>query len=331
LRGLGLLAFCAMGAVAFDFVLKPHRPPAPPKTASLTPTSPKRADPPPLPKWLDDLRAAKAVAKAEHKDILLEFARPVAESAPVIAATHSKTLLDSDLFLNRAGAAFVLLRLTVSPEMPDRTVARVTHLLARMAVTRFPTFVLLDSQGVPYARSELITQRVSEYRREFDRLRQIHVRRDRELTLAAVTTGIECARHLDAVLKIVGPLADTEYADLELRVTELDPKNKAGLRAKYEAAVVHRKIDRAIQAEVSPLMDRREYQAALARLDLLMAGAKPSRDQLQRLLAFKGQAYCGLNDRQRSAKVLDQAIALDPQSESARRARDVKQQLQKLR
>ncbi len=78
LRGLGLLAFCAMGAVAFDFVLKPHRPPAPPKTASLTPTSPKRADPPSLPKWLDDLRAAKAVAKAEHKDILLEFARPVA-------------------------------------------------------------------------------------------------------------------------------------------------------------------------------------------------------------------------------------------------------------
>jgi hypothetical protein len=61
-----------------------------------------------------------------------------------------------------------------------------------------------------------------------------------------------------------------------------------------------------------------------------MAEAKPSRDQLQRLLAFKGQAYCGLNDWQRSAKVLDQAIALDPQSESARRARDVKQQLQKL-
>jgi hypothetical protein len=319
-----------MGAVAFDFVLKPHRPPAPPKTASLTPTSPRRTHPLSLPKWLDDLRTAKAAAKAEHKDILLEFARPVAGSDPETAATPSTTLVDSELFLNREGAGFVLLRLTVSPQMPDRTVKRVSRLLTRMAVTRFPTLVLLDSKGVPYAHSELITQRVSAYRREFDRLRQIHVRRDRELSFAAATTGIECARHLDAVLKAVGPLADTEYADLELRVTELDPQNKAGLRAKYEAAVIHRKIDRAIQAEVSPLMDRRQYQAALARLDKLIAEAKPSGDQLQRVLAFKGQAYCGLNDRQRSAKVLDQAIALDPQSESARRARDVKQQLQKL-
>jgi hypothetical protein len=320
-----------MGAVVFDFVLKPHRPPALPKTASLTPTSPKRTDSPALPKWLDDLRAAKAVAKAEHKDILLEFARPVAGSDPETAAAPSATLVDSELFLNREGTAFVLLRLTVSTRMPDRTVAWVSRVLTRMAVTRFPTFALLDSKGIPYASSELITQRVSGYRREFDRLRQMHVRRDRELTLAAVTTGTECARHLDAVLKAVGPLADAEYADLQLRVTELDPQNKAGLRAKYEAAVLHRKIDCAIQAEVSPLMDRRQYQAALARLDLLMAEAKPSRDQLQRLLAFKGQAYCGLNDRQKSAKLLDQAIALDPQSESARRARDVKQQLQKLR
>jgi hypothetical protein len=247
-----------MGAVAFDFVLKPHRPPAPPKTASLTPTSPKRTDPPALPKWLENLRTAKAVAKAEHKDILLEFARPVAGNNPETAATPSTTLVDSELFLDREGAAFVLLRLTVSPQMPDRRVAWVSRLLTRMAVTRFPAFALLDSKGIPYARSELITQRVSAYRREFDRLRQIHVRRDRELALAAATTGIECARHLDAVLKAVGPLADTEYADLRLRVIQLDPQNKAGLRAKYEEAVIHRKIDRAIQAEVSPLMDRRQ-------------------------------------------------------------------------
>ncbi len=147
-----------MGAVAFDFVLKPHRPPAPPKTASLTPTSPKRTDPPSLPKWLDDLRAAKAVAKVEHKDILLEFARPVAGSDTETVAAPSTTLLDSELFLNRERAAFVLLRLTVSPQMPERTVKRVSRLLTRMAVTRFPTFVLLDSNAFPYARSELISQ-----------------------------------------------------------------------------------------------------------------------------------------------------------------------------
>src|ERR1700733_13645150 len=124
-----------MGAVVFDFVLKPHRPPALPKTASLTPTSPKRTDTPSLPKWLENLRTAQAVAKAEHKESLLEFARPIAGSDPETAATPSTTLVESELFLNSDGAAFVLLRLTVSPQMPDRTVAWVSRLLTRMAVT----------------------------------------------------------------------------------------------------------------------------------------------------------------------------------------------------
>lgn len=314
--------------MAFDSLLKPQRPPTPPKTAALTPASSKRPDNPSLPKWLDDVRTAKAVAKAQHKDILLEITRPVTSGDPK-TAPPAKTLLDSELFLDHAGATFVLLRLTASPQMPDRTIARVSGLVARTPVTRFPTFVLLDSNGKPYARSELISQRVSAYRREFDRLQQIQIRSDRQLALAAVTTGAECDYHLDAVLRIVNPLADTEYAELEQRVTALDPQNKAGLKAKYQAAVLRHKTESEIQREVSPLMERWQFQAALARIDWLMVDAKLSRDQRQRLLAFKGQAYCGLGDPARSAKVLAQAIAIDPNSESGRVASDLKQHLPK--
>ena len=129
----------------------------------------------------------------------------------------------------------------------------------RLGVTKFPTFVLLDSEGIPYARSEFVSQAAIAYCGEIQRLRRVRNRRDRELVRAAATAGLERARHLDTVLKAVGPLADTEYSALEEHVTELDPQNAAGLRAKYDAAVMHHKLDRAVREEIYPLVDRGEY------------------------------------------------------------------------
>ncbi len=188
----------------------------------------------------------------------------------------------------------------------------------------------MDTDGTPYAKSELVTNETAAYQHEFERLQQVRTRRDAELALAAQATGVERARHLDAVLTTVGSLADSEYAELERQVTELDPQNVAGLRAKYEPVVTHRNIDRAIQEEVYPLADRGQYRAAIDRLDRLVVEARPSRSQLQLLLAFKGQLYFSLKDKRAAAKLLDEAIALDPNSESGRRARDAKQQFAAL-
>ena len=131
-------------------------------------------------------------------------------------------------------------------------------------------------------------------------------------------------------MKAVGPLADTEYSALEQRVTELDPQNSAGLRAKYAAAVTRHKLDRVVRDEVYPLVDRGEFRVAIARLDRLIADAEPSRSQRQLLVALKGQMYLGLRDQQTSAKLLDEAIALDPKSESGRRVQATKLQLANL-
>jgi hypothetical protein len=319
-RGLTFLALCTTGAVAFDFSLRPRTPSAAHATHAAT-TS----------KWLDDFGSAQAVAKAEGKDILLQFARPSGSSdATTGAADPSITTLESDVFVGPISAAFVLLRLTATADTPPDQLAQIGNWTVRLAVTRFPTFVLLDSTGTPYARSELIAKSASEYQQEFGRLQKLHTNRDRELALAGTTKGIEQARHLDAVLTAVGPFADTEYALLEQRVTELDPHNAAGLRAKYEGAVTQRKIDRTMQSEVYPLIARGGYLAALARVDRLIVDVKPSRAQRQVILAFKGELYFALKDKPAAAKLLDEAIALDPKSEWARHARETKHQLAAL-
>jgi tetratricopeptide (TPR) repeat protein len=312
-----------LGAFALNALSKPRAP-----AESAAPSS---SAAPPASKWLVDLRAGQALAKAEHKDLLIEFTRPLSLNRALSSKkTASTTVLDSNAFLRPVGSAFVLLRMNLTPDAPPEQLARVLAWATRLGVTKFPTFVLLDSEGIPYARSEFVSQAAIAYCSEIQRLRRVRDRRDRELVRADATTGLERARHLDAVLKAVGPLADTEYSALEQHVTELDSQNAAGLRAKYDAAVMHHKLDRAVREEVYPLVDRGEYLEAISRLDQLIDDAEPSRSQRQLLMAFKGQMYFGLRDQPTAAKLLDEAIALDPNSESGRRIQVAKLQLASL-
>jgi hypothetical protein len=275
--------------------------------------------------WLRDLHPAVACAKAQHKDVLLEFSVPAGNS--VTANSRESAVLDTETFRRSVGGAFVLVRMASSRETSPGRLTEITTCAQRLGVARFPTFILLDADAKPYARSELVAADAESYLNEFQRLQQVRVRRDEALALAADAQGTERARLLDRALTAVAAFADSEYNDVERQVIALDPQNAAGLKSKYESAVVSRDLDTVIQNEVYPLVDRSNYRGAIARIDRLIVEIKSPPPQLQLLTAFKGQLYFSLGDKHRAAKFLDDAIAIDPQSESAARARAAKLQL----
>jgi tetratricopeptide (TPR) repeat protein len=275
--------------------------------------------------WLEEMRPALAAAKAQGKDVLVEFSAPQEDADS--ASALDRNVLDREGFLGNVGQTFVLLRMASSPDMPPARITQVTTFAERLGVARFPTFVLLDSDGKPYAKSELVASDANEYQKEFTRLRVFHTRRDEALALAQGSKGIERAKHLDQALGAVGPFGETEYADLRHEVIDLDSQNAAGLKAKYEPAVLARQIDSAIQDEVYPLVDRGDYSAAMARIDRLMNEVKATPAQVQLLTAFKGQLFYSLGEKGKAAELLDKAIAIDPASESAGRARAAKLQM----
>lgn len=307
--GVGLAAAVLVGSMAF--VLRPGH----------SEDVASRA-----PEWLDDLRAALAAAGAEKKDVLLEFSRSEPDSKP--GETLESKLLDQEPFRRSLGKTFVLLRMVPSSRMSPARITEVATCAQRLGIERFPTFILLDSRGRPYARSERVAADVAGYEQEFARLSAIRLERDKFVALAAEAKGADRARYLDRALKVVAPFADSEYTDLEAEIVKLDAQNAAGLKSKYDTTVAYRRIDAAIQNEVYPLIDRGNYKAALARIDRLISETKPPRPQLQLLVAFKGQLYYSLGEKKRAAQFLDQAIALDPTSESAQRARSARLQVE---
>jgi tetratricopeptide (TPR) repeat protein len=275
------------------------------------------------PGWVSEIGRALDSAQAQRKDVLFRFA------ASTDAAAHGTeaTALDSEEFRSTVGAMFVLVRLAPSAESSPAQVTQITTWAQRLGVARFPTFVLLDAEGRPYAKTEVGAADVAGYQKEFRRLREVHTKRDELLARAGRATGAERAKLLDQALAAVAPFADSEYVDIEHQIVALDPQNAAGLKSKYESAVVSRELDAVIQNEIYPLADRGKYAAAIARLDRLIAQTKSPRPQLQLLTAFKGQLYYSLGDKRQAARFLDDAIAIDPQSESAARARAAKLQL----
>jgi hypothetical protein len=276
--------------------------------------------------WLVDLRSALTQARARHKDVLLHFSPPAHRASATLQSAAA--VLDSETLRRCLGESFVLVRMAPpSSASSPGNVTEVTTWAQKLGVASFPTFVLLDVQAKPYAKTELVATSAEKYQDEFRRLQKIRTNRDQALTQAGAVQGLERAKYLDKALAEVATFADSEYSDIERKIVDLDSQNAAGLKAKYESTVVTREIDSVIQSEVYPLADRGNYRAAVARIDRLIGELKPPRPQLQLLTAFKGQLYFSLGDKRRGTQVLDEAIAIDPQSESAARARAAKVQL----
>jgi tetratricopeptide (TPR) repeat protein len=276
-----------------------------------------------VPGWGSEIARTLDSAQAQHKDVLLRF------DASTDAAAHATeaAVLQGEEFRRTVGSTFLLVQLAPSREASPAQLTAITSWAQRLGVARFPTFVLLDSEGRPYAKAEMGATDLASYQSEFRRLREVHTQRDDLMARAGRATGADRAKLLDLALAAVAPFADSEYVDIERQILNLDSQNAAGLKSKYESAVVSRELDAVIQNEIYPLADRGKYKAAIERLDRLIAQTKAPRSQLQLLTAFKGQLYYSLGDKRQAARFLDDAIAIDPQSESAARARAAKLQL----
>lgn len=292
-----------VGAAALGFLGHSNgsaEPPKPTVDAAVAPVALGR---------LTDPDAAAAVAVASGKDILIEFAGPE-------AATGSFS--DSDTFVRALSESFVLVRLASSVDAPAETAARVATWGQRLGITRFPTLVLLDAKGRPYAETVGDAKNADASLQVLHQLQRVKSERDREFAAAERSANLERARHLDAGLQVVGRFATgPAYVDVMRRVVELDGDNAAGLRAKYAGAVSGIDVDVAIQSEVYPLIDRGDLREAIGRIDRLLADARPPTGQRQLLLAFQGQLYFSLHDTRRALDVFDQALRIDPHGEAA--------------
>lgn len=185
--------------------------------------------------WLTDVDGAIRKATAEKKDLLLNF---TGSDWCIWCQKLRREVFEDAEFLTEGAKSFVWVELdfpqnraSISPEAMKKNL----EWLEKFGVEGFPTIILADAEGRPYARTGYQPGGAKKYMAHLAELRKIRERRDEELSKAAAASGVERAVHLDRALEAVGESFALTWYKAEIRqIVESDPQDASGLKSKYE-------------------------------------------------------------------------------------------------
>jgi tetratricopeptide (TPR) repeat protein len=196
--------------------------------------------------WLTNLDDAKRLAVKDGKDLLIVFTG-TAWCSPCVQ--FESNVLSRPQFV-RSAEPFILVKLEFPQSDEDLPAGQRKDFMAwreRYGIRVFPTLLLADATGRPYAVTGHIGLGAEEYVRHLGNLRAARDRRDAALSKAATARGVERAHHLDTALSALESAFDKTYTekqgDMLIRfyrpeidqMIDLDPANAAGLGEKYRS------------------------------------------------------------------------------------------------
>jgi thioredoxin-related protein len=254
--------------------------------------------------WLCDLDAAQKEAKSSHKDILIVF---TGKGWCFPCQLLEREVLTQPAFVSRVRGDYVLVELDFTfgaMKEEEARELRFRNLQEMYLVRGFPTVVLTDADGVPYAigtgysqgigvTPSLVLIKLAQTARAL---------RDRNFRLATATTSRERAEHLHqgitAVAGLLGSLEergdDPVLAFYKPQVEEIrkaDGTGAGNVWRRYEARRGERDQWVAREAVFSRLkeFDAKDYRGAIAYLDEQIK--KPGDRDLQWRLETTRQVY----------------------------------------
>jgi thioredoxin-related protein len=269
--------------------------------------------------WLVNFAKAKAQAAKEGKGLLMEFTG--SDWCPPCKALH-KNVLVKDVFKQEMPKHFILLKLDNPRDKSKQTpeeIAQYKKLSKEYKVSGVPTVFLADANGkaffkkVGYSR-----QSAEEWVEEMTAKAEI----PQSLKAANKADGLERAKLLDKALTLIGAeLAATNHGEKIDEIINLDAKNKAGLKAKYETMRNTEGLKAKLK-EISRGSRGAKPEEILAKYDELLKD-KPTGEALQEILYHKSMVYNRKGDKTTAKKLLEEARKAAPRSPRAKRIRDI--------
>ncbi len=268
--------------------------------------------------WTEDVAAAKKSATEGTKDLLLEFTG--SDWCPPCKMLKSR-VFDSAHFQAEAPKAFVLVKLDYPRDKSRQTaavIAQNNEMAEQYRVAAFPTIILADAKGRPYAQwSGYGGETPEQYTKKLTEKTKLRAARDAQLKKAGEATGLEKAKALDAALDAV-PISATllmaTYKDEIAQIMKLDADKSAGLFNKYESIKIAPKIEEQVQEILGTTEDA---AAAYAKIEKIIKDKKLNGLALQEALFGMALAKFRTEDIPATVALLKKAQAAAPKSEKA--------------
>jgi thiol-disulfide isomerase/thioredoxin len=268
--------------------------------------------------WVNDWAKAKATAAESKRDLLVDFTG----SDWCGWCIKLKEEVFSKPEFEAVNKDFVLVELDFprdKSKLSEETQKQNAALQKEFAVRGFPTIMLCDASGRPYARTGYQAGGPGPYLEQLAKLRKVRDERDAAFAEAEKATGAEKAKLLAKGLGVIDedclhPFYDGTLAE----IAKLDPEDTTG--------IVKREKQRGdFQALETALGGTKDLDARITLIDKFIAEQKPEGEIKQRVLFTKSGAYYSAEKKAEAAKYLDEIIAIDANSELGKRAVEVKQ------
>jgi thioredoxin-related protein len=274
--------------------------------------------------WTHDFAAAKKQAADEKKDLLIDF------TGTDWCGFCIK--LNEEVFIHapfKAGVKdkFVLVELDY-PQKPenvaklsDETKAQNKELQAKYSINGFPTILLCDAEGRPYATSIGYKKGGPEiYVTHLDELRAKKDVRDKSFAEAAKLEGLAKAKVLVAALDAISAMKLQDlavarcYPDVVDQIKAADPKDETGYGKKL---AVKAKLED-FQTELSGFWTKQDMAGALAFIDKSAASGDFEGESKSQVISNKINVLFTMKKFDDAMKALEETIAAAPGGRGAR-------------
>ncbi len=265
--------------------------------------------------WTVYFDAARKKAVAEKKHLLLNFSG--SDWCP-LCIRLDREIFSTESFRAQAGRDFVMVTIDFPQDISGLTPeiqAQNIRLQKQFGINAYPTVILTDAEGRPYALTGYQAGGPEAYLEHLRELKD-HGAKIQRLFFDAqkASDNLEKAKLLDQALGMLPEeFIFSAYADQVDQIIAFDPDNKATLKAKYD-------LQRRLTNAINSLVDE-DYSAAVKTLDAIIAELNPQDLAAQEVYLAKAQAMHALNRPQDERQSLQEAFAAAPGSPSAEHIR----------
>ena len=278
--------------------------------------------------WSHDFKAATKQAASEKKDMLVDF---TGSDWCGWCIKLNKEVFSHQEFKDGVKDGYVLVELDYprdKSKLSDETIAQNEELKDEYSIKGYPTILLMDGQGRPFAKTGYRQGGPVEYVKHLKELSELRAERDKAFDSAAKLEGVEKAKALVAALQSLQldeTLVAKFYAGEIAAIKAADPSDESGYAKEIELKGKFSEF----QKNINKLASEGDFKGALALAEETIATGGFKGEMEQQVSFIKGMIQAELGEMEDALKTLDQAKSIEPGSNVGKRIDMVKAQISK--
>ncbi len=263
--------------------------------------------------WSSDFAAAKKEAAESKKDLLMDF---TGSDWCSWCIKLNKEVFSHDEFKNGVKDKFVLVEVDFPQDkskLSEDTQKQNKELGDKYKIQGYPTILLADAEGRPFAKTGYEEGGPEKYVKHLDELRAKKDVRDKAFAEAAKAKGPEKAKALVAALKAM-ELEDEMVANFYGSVVEdiksSDPQDTTG----YAKGIAAKQRIAKFQEELNSFAEKEDHAGALALVDKTLKEGGFDAEAIQQITMMRCMIYAQTEKFDEAIKAAMDAKAAAPDS-----------------